>query len=226
MAALSRAPDWQVLVASLPGGLDKRERTRLESQAAWALLALALEERGEPWDNLKERVRQGPKGKPELPEGPAFNLSHSQGLAVCGMGRFPLGVDVERVRVFRPELAERICTPLERELTGRSTDPHQALTQLWTCKESYMKYTGLGMAQGIGETAFSRLGTRPCLERGAGVWFQSLALLRGEERFWLTLCGEGRPPAAGLAVRPVAWQALRPYLSRKTVEFCSTPRSL
>lgn len=140
------------------------------------------------------------RGKPYFAQWPYqkyhFSISHSHGLVACALAETPVGLDVERVRAFSPALAERVCAPGERAMLERAADPDSFLTRLWTCKESYMKYTGLGMAQGVAETAFSRLEPTPVLVGREGLHINSIRLLRGGEAFWLTLCGEEPGPLA------------------------------
>lgn len=95
-----------------------------------------------------------------------------------------MGLDIERVREFSLGMIERICTPGERLLTGG--DPGQ-LTQLWTCKESYMKLTGRGLSQGLHASEFIRLGERPEMAV-EGPRFYSAAIEHAGQEFRLTLC--------------------------------------
>ena len=76
----------------------------MEEGDAWALLARQLKERF-ALERLPAVARTA-EGKPWFPQYPQlhFNLSHSRGLALCGAGECPLGVDVERVRPRREGL--------------------------------------------------------------------------------------------------------------------------
>lgn len=99
----------------------------------------------------------GPHGKPQLaaPWGWTrlrFNLSHSEGLALCAVacGR-EVGVDLERARPI-PEMAQ-VATQVfsEREqarLRSTSTDnPVTAFFRFWTSKEALLKARGDGFSQ-------------------------------------------------------------------------------
>jgi len=97
-----------------------------------------------------------PRGKPVLAEkfaksGLAFNLSHSQGLGLCGVSDRQIGVDLEYMRSIDDveALANRFFLPREYELV-RSLPPdqkQQVFFRYWTCKEAYLKATGEGIAQ-------------------------------------------------------------------------------
>lgn len=98
-----------------------------------------------------------PQGKRYFKDYPEiqFNLSHSGGFALCGVGDQPLGVDIEMVRPRRPGLERRILAPEEQALWRESSDPTRFLIALWTLKESYCKYTGDGLRIPPRESIFS-----------------------------------------------------------------------
>lgn len=88
-------------------------------------------------------------GKPFFPQLPAlhFNVSHSGGLALCGAGDAPLGVDIERVRPRRAGLARYICTPAEYAWYEALGGGWESLYTIWTLKEARVKCTGRGLRQ-------------------------------------------------------------------------------
>lgn len=182
-----------VYIQRLPEDLDRKARPAAERRAGWELLRLAARRRGIalPLD-IKEALALGPHGKPFLKSGAfCFNISHSRGLAVCAVEDSPVGVDVERCRVFSAALTQRICTAEETVLIAERTDRDSALTRLWTAKESHMKLTGMGMAQGITQTAFCALWPEPRLAKAPGpCFFHSQKLEHGGQDFWLTECCE------------------------------------
>ena len=85
-------------------------------------------------------------GKPFLPDGPSFSLSHAGPYAVCAIAPQPVGVDVEAPRCTM-ELAVRCFHPNEITfLQTLATDSQRdALCRLWTAKEAYTKMLGLGL---------------------------------------------------------------------------------
>jgi 4'-phosphopantetheinyl transferase len=88
-------------------------------------------------------------GKPELAEpfdreGLRFNLSHSEGIAICAVARGRrIGVDIERVRPLADwdAIAERMFTPQEtRVLRGLpETERLEAFFTCWTRYEARIK---------------------------------------------------------------------------------------
>jgi 4'-phosphopantetheinyl transferase len=98
-----------------------------------------------------------PLGKPVLADTYGgkklwFNLSHSQGLALCAVSCDRLiGVDLEYIRPISDviSLAEQFFSTSEYALM-RSLPPsqkQQTFFRYWTCKEAYLKATGAGLAQ-------------------------------------------------------------------------------
>ncbi len=83
-------------------------------------------------------------GKPYLPGGAFFNLSHSGNYAVLAVSPCEVGVDVEQVAPYSQAVAEKCFTAPEREWLSRQSCG-QAFFKLWTGKESVMKATGLGL---------------------------------------------------------------------------------
>ena len=81
-----------------------------------------------------------------------FNLTHSQGLALCAVSCDRLiGVDLEYIRPISDilNLANRYFSPREYAVM-RSLPPNQmqeVFFRYWTCKEAYLKATGAGIAQ-------------------------------------------------------------------------------
>ncbi|WP_191964724.1 4'-phosphopantetheinyl transferase superfamily protein [Synechococcus sp. RSCCF101] len=92
-----------------------------------------------------------PGGKPYLPRGPRFNLSHSGGLVLLALHPcLETGVDVERAR---PELAwQRIAgtvlpAAVQERLAGLPVvDQRQAFLREWCRLEARLKARGWGLA--------------------------------------------------------------------------------
>lgn len=125
---------------------------------AYGLLAeLLAAEYGLP--GLPELERQA-GGKPFFPHRPDlhFNLSHSGGLALCGVGAAPLGVDIEVIRPRRAGLARYICSPEEYAWYEELGGDWESLYTIWTLKEARVKCTGNGLRQRPETIAVPRLG--------------------------------------------------------------------
>jgi 4'-phosphopantetheinyl transferase len=98
--------------------------------------------------------QKGSNGKPYLPlDRFHYNVSHGGDYVVLAFFRREIGVDVEPVKISerRLALANRYFTPAEQTLLQASDDLDAAtrFSILWTRKESYVKYTGVGLSQGL-----------------------------------------------------------------------------
>lgn len=104
---------------------------RAASTAAWRLLRLALDEAGisAPVD-----IAFAENGKPYLPGGPHFSLSHSHALAAVLISDAPCGVDIEMIDARTAQkLAPRCLSAGEKDLD---------FFECWTKKECIVKRDG------------------------------------------------------------------------------------
>ncbi len=92
----------------------------------------------------------GQHGKPYLVSHPDvnFSLSHSKELALCVFSHTDIGADVEKIRPVHETVLRRVTTEAEYTfLKGLSQEEStRAFFKLWTGKESYVKYTGVGLS--------------------------------------------------------------------------------
>ncbi|MDD2972632.1 MAG: 4'-phosphopantetheinyl transferase superfamily protein [Lachnospiraceae bacterium] len=79
-----------------------------------------------------------------------YNLSHSGDYVVCAQSDMEVGVDIQQVKAVNLNIARRFFLPEEyQELQTEEQDQNRVFCQMWTMKESYVKYTGRGMEQGL-----------------------------------------------------------------------------
>lgn len=105
-----------------------------------------------------------------LPEDSAVNFSHSGEYVMCAAAdskSVRVGCDLEKIGVFRENVARRFFCPEEYE-TIMKEKTEEGRTQLfyryWVLKESFMKATGRGMALPVNSFCI-RLGEPPVLIR-------------------------------------------------------------
>ncbi len=139
---------------------------RQSSLAAYLLLYRALREGygiAEP-----PIFNFGPSGKPFLKDHPNihFNLSHTEGIAVCVVADVPVGVDVERIRPIDRQVVDMVMSDDEQAEISLAEDSDTAFYRLWTRKEAYLKLTGEGLRDDM----------RNVLADTEGCFFQSLPL--------------------------------------------------
>lgn len=114
-------------------------RARLRSLAAGWLLHQAF--------GPREYARNA-WGKPLLPDGPHFNLSHSGDRVLLVVADAPCGCDIERRRPDRPfrDIARRHFHPDAFADFLRLGASPELFYRFWTLGESYMKGVGKGFA--------------------------------------------------------------------------------
>ncbi len=84
------------------------------------------------------------RGKPCIPGGPDFSVSHSGRLWAVALGGAPVGLDVQHPRkVEAKRIARRFFTP--HEYAYLEAEGFDRFFELWTAKESYVKFTGRGI---------------------------------------------------------------------------------
>lgn len=98
-------------------------------------------------------------GKPSLPRGgPAFNISHTDGMAVCAFDICPVGVDAERTGYFPEILVKKALTEEERrQLEAHGTTEelrNEWFYRFWTLKEAYGKRSGEGVDRDLKAVSF------------------------------------------------------------------------
>lgn len=87
------------------------------------------------------------RGKPYFPGDPLhFSISHTPLHAFCALSPAPIGIDAEETaRIVRPNLADKILSPSERQQYDASPDKHRTLLTFWVLKEAAAKLSGEGL---------------------------------------------------------------------------------
>ena len=84
-------------------------------------------------------------GAPYIEDGPYFSISHCKtGIAVA-VSETPIGIDMEAVREFKPELMRKTMNPNEQQCILTSNKPEIEFIRLWTQKEALLKLQGTGI---------------------------------------------------------------------------------
>ncbi|MBO6306032.1 MAG: 4'-phosphopantetheinyl transferase superfamily protein [Paludibacteraceae bacterium] len=111
------------------------------------------------WLMLKEMIHEvgnfeyNEHGKPFLPNGPYFSISHCKAGIAVAIDCEPVGIDIESVRQADDDLIKRVMCAREQEMIRSAEHPERTFTRLWTMKEAVVK------AQGTGITSFEQLQT-------------------------------------------------------------------
>lgn len=138
---LTALPAWRREKAQQYKKLDDRKRSVL----TFVLLQRALrEEYG--ITEIPEFV-YNEFGKPSLPGLPVhFSLSHCKDAVACAVSDHNIGIDVESIVPYNPDVARRVCSESELAMLNRSENKDAAFIKLWTAKEAISKYEGMGLS--------------------------------------------------------------------------------
>lgn len=88
-------------------------------------------------------IRVSPRGKPYVPGGPEFSLSHSGELAALAVSDRPVGLDLERVVPVSDAVKRRVLS--QAELSWLESAGEEGFSFLWTRKEAVLKCLGTGV---------------------------------------------------------------------------------
>lgn len=120
-----------------------------------------------------------------------FNLSHSGRWVVCAIGNSQLGVDVELVRLLKYEAIYKSFSLTERVYLDAlpSQDKQDYFFKLWTLKESFVKFIGVGLKYPFNGFSIDVNSLKLLKEEqwGTNLSFFSRKL---DEKHWYALCCE------------------------------------
>ena len=148
---LNALPAWRREKALQYKKLDDRKRS---------VLAFVLLQRGlhEDYDitEVPEFV-YNEFGKPSLPNLPIhFSLSHCKDAVACAVSNHNIGIDVEIIVPYNPDVARRVCTADELKMLEQSSNKDVEFIKLWTVKEAISKYEGMGLSLSFAEIDVSK----------------------------------------------------------------------
>lgn len=128
-----------------------RREDGLRCLAAGALLRSTVERE---LGRSEFTVITDPCGKPRIAGQTDFhfNLSHSGNRVVIAYGDSPVGVDVQQMRMDtgKENLAKRFFTKEEQIYVFEQPELSEArFYRVWTGKESYLKYLGIGLRKSL-----------------------------------------------------------------------------
>ena len=121
-------------------------------------------------------------GKPFLVNFPNvhYNVSHTKGLIVCAISDSCVGIDVEKIKPFNKRIVEIFFAENEREYIFTSKENQdERFAEIWTKKESYVKWLGKGMIMPFKSFDVLSFGKVPKL-------YGSLYL-----KYYITICVDG-----------------------------------
>lgn len=123
----------------------------ISEMAQKSLLTIASEDLQLPVEDIC--IERGEYGKPYVRDHEEwqFNISHTDGLIVIAVADCPIGIDVEKIREPDYRIAKRFFTKAENEYIDSDVEGRDVrFFEIWTKKEAYIKYTGKGLREPLG----------------------------------------------------------------------------
>jgi len=116
-------------------------------------------------ESLLGPIEEGPQGKPFFSAHPNlyFSVTHSGSWWMCAFGPEPLGLDLQLHRSYAEprRLSSRFFHPDEDAWLAQRQD--QPFFDLWSAKESWVKYKGTGFFQDPASfSVVDQFGNFPC----------------------------------------------------------------
>ena len=118
---------------------------------SWVLLRDILKTPTKPRPNPDQtpiewqKMEYNEHGKPFLPDGPFFSISHCKAGIAVAVDEQPIGIDIESIRHAEEELIERTMNEEEQRMIRSAAQPDRMFTRLWTQKEAVVKAEGTGI---------------------------------------------------------------------------------
>lgn len=118
---------------------------------SWVLLRDLLKTTAKPLQNPDktpiewQKMEYNEHGKPFLPDGPFFSISHCKAGIAVAVDEQPIGIDIESIRHADKDLIERTMNEEEQRLIRSAAQPDRMFTRLWTQKEAVVKAEGTGI---------------------------------------------------------------------------------
>lgn len=145
------------------------EKDKRLSLGAELLLKKALADYGVSPRDM--RFEYGENGKPYLAgeKDVFFNFSHSGTYVMCAVSDGQIGCDTEQITGYKDSLARHIFSAAEyADISSKVSEEEKsaAFFRYWTLRESYMKYTGLGLALPLSDFEITTDGETGVLKNG------------------------------------------------------------
>lgn len=135
----------------LPQQETELSQKTISEMARKSLLTIASEELQLPVEDIC--IERGEYGKPYIKDHEEwqFNISHTDGLIVIAVADCPIGIDVEKIREPNYRVAKCFFTKAENEYIDSNNEGRDVrFFEIWTKNEAYIKYTGKGLGELLG----------------------------------------------------------------------------
>lgn len=144
-------------------------------------------------NNSEIEIGYNEYGKPFLKNiGLYFSLSHSNKWVVCGWSNNEIGVDIEKIDKVNTDIAKSSFCKTEYEYikSGEKYEQYKKFIQIWTLKESYIKYIGKGLTVPLNSFCIKKDGDYFTIESNKNIGEIYLKQIEFSDGYYLTECSE------------------------------------
>lgn len=139
--------EQQIFLCCQPAeGLDAQQLSAFAKQLAWRALEQMTAQDRLTLQVAGVQLQKESSGRPVFCGIDAFvSITHTVGMAAAAVSVLPLGIDIEHRSRVSLRAAKRMFSPQENRWM-QQTDLADAFALLWTLREAYAKWSGLGLA--------------------------------------------------------------------------------
>ncbi|MCM1363754.1 MAG: 4'-phosphopantetheinyl transferase superfamily protein [Faecalibacterium sp.] len=131
------------------------QQTKKESILAWYIVSSLYRKENAKIERLP-KIEYHANGKPLFSEsGFYFNISHSDGFVCVAVADSEIGLDVQIIKPSSDNLRKKVLSIGELSAVRESDDPDELFIDIWTRKESFLKFTGAGISCELNTLDFS-----------------------------------------------------------------------
>lgn len=119
-----------------------------------------------------------------------FSLSHSNKWVVCGWSNNEIGVDIEKIDKINIDIAKSLFCEAEYDYikSGEEHEQCEKFIQIWTFKESYIKYIGKGLTIPLNSFCIKKNADRFIVESDGNREKVFLKQVKFSDDYYLTEC--------------------------------------
>lgn len=142
-------------------------------------------------NNSDIKIMYNEHGKPFLNKIPLyFNLSHSGKWVVCAWSKNEIGVDIEKIDKIKLDIATSFFCKEEIDYIKSDDENEQCkrFIQIWTLKESYIKYIGKGLTVPLNSFCVKKNDNSFNIECEGNIENVFLKQLEFSNDYYLTVC--------------------------------------
>jgi len=163
----------------------------LEEKERYIDITISTNEYGKPFVSEIYKITDTEKIKIDISI--FFSLSHSEDMIICAVACFNIGADCQKRNIEDIEKCKKIAARFYSEKENifldyiKEQEYINNFFKIWTKKESYIKYTGKGLAEGL--NTFSVTTETGQKSYYKNVYFKRISLIKNKKSdYYIYLC--------------------------------------